>query len=87
MSPPDHSMSYYQEAQRVFSEEIEALQSVISALRVNFDVVVDICLKCTGKLVIVGIGKSGIIAHKIAATLASTGTPADECCVRCCDQT
>ncbi len=76
MSPPDHSMSYYQEAQRVFSEEIEALQSVISALRVNFDVVVDICLKCTGKLVIVGIGKSGIIAHKIAATLASTGTPA-----------
>jgi len=69
-------MSHYEEAQRVFLEEIEALQSVISALQVSFDTVVDLCIHCSGKLVIVGIGKSGIIAHKIAATLASTGTSA-----------
>jgi arabinose-5-phosphate isomerase len=69
-------MSHYEEAQRIFADEIHALQCVAVALQVNFDDAVELCLKCQGKLVLVGIGKSGIIAHKIAATLVSTGTSA-----------
>jgi len=55
--------------------EIEALQRMRSRMNDSFDRAVDIVLSMQGRLVIVGMGKSGIIGQKIAATLASTGTP------------
>ena len=62
-------------AKRVFDIEIESLQQVACSIDDEFARVVDAILKSTGKLVIIGIGKSGLIGKKIAATLASTGTP------------
>ncbi|WP_249728874.1 KpsF/GutQ family sugar-phosphate isomerase [Acidovorax sp. CCYZU-2555] len=55
--------------------EIEALQRMRSRMGEGFNEAVDIILAMQGRLVIVGMGKSGIIGKKIAATLASTGTP------------
>ncbi len=68
--------SHQKEAARVFREEIAALTTVLSRLTDPFDRAVDLCLTCGGKLVVAGVGKSGIVAHKIAATLASTGSSA-----------
>jgi len=62
-------------AKRVFDIEIESLQYVAGLIDNEFPKVIDIILKSTGKLVVIGIGKSGLIGKKIAATLASTGTP------------
>lgn len=55
--------------------EIEALQRMRSRMGQGFNDAVEIILAMQGRLVIVGMGKSGIIGKKIAATLASTGTP------------
>ncbi len=63
-------------AQRVFNIEIESLQQVAALLDEQFDKAVKIILACKGRVVVSGIGKSGLIGKKIAATLASTGTPA-----------
>lgn len=68
--------SHYSEARRVFAQIVEALEITQSAIASDFDTAVELCLGCRGKLVLTGIGKSGIIAHKVAATLASTGTSA-----------
>lgn len=62
-------------AKRVFDIEIESLQQVAGSIDDEFAKVVDAILKSTGKVVVIGIGKSGLIGKKIAATLASTGTP------------
>lgn len=62
-------------AKRVFDIEIESLRQVAGSIDDEFARVVDAILKSTGKLVVIGIGKSGLIGKKIAATLASTGTP------------
>jgi len=61
-------------ARRVFDIEIESLQHVANQLGSEFDHAIRAILKGTGKVVITGIGKSGLIGKKIAATLASTGT-------------
>ncbi|HEY8784405.1 MAG TPA: KpsF/GutQ family sugar-phosphate isomerase [Mucilaginibacter sp.] len=63
-------------AKRVFNIEIESLRFVAEAIDDEFTRVVEAILKATGKVIVIGIGKSGIIGKKIAATLASTGTPA-----------
>lgn len=63
-------------AQRTFSIEIEALQALSSRLDHNFSQACDWILHCTGRIVVTGIGKSGHVGRKIAATLASTGSPA-----------
>lgn len=63
-------------AKKVFAIEIEALQHVASLINDEFTKVVQAVLSNNGKLVIAGIGKSGLIGKKIAATLSSTGTPA-----------
>lgn len=55
--------------------EIEALQRMRSRMDERFNDAVEIILAMQGRLVIVGMGKSGIVGKKIAATLASTGTP------------
>lgn len=62
-------------AKRVFDIEIGSLQFVADSLDDEFDRVVQAILNTSGKLVVIGIGKSGLIGKKIAATLASTGTP------------
>ncbi len=56
--------------------EIDALKKTMSKLSDNFALAVNIILECKGRVVVIGMGKSGIIGKKIAATLASTGTPA-----------
>jgi arabinose-5-phosphate isomerase len=62
-------------AKRVFDIEIESLKAVADSIDGEFDRVVEAILQTTGKLIVIGIGKSGIIGKKIAATFASTGTP------------
>ena len=62
-------------AKRVFDIEIESLRFVADAIDDEFTKVVEAILKASGKVIVIGIGKSGIIGKKIAATLASTGTP------------
>ena len=59
---------------RVIAIEMQALSQLHDALDDNFARAVDQLLKTTGRVIVTGIGKSGHIAHKIAATLASTGT-------------
>src|SRR5690606_3910090 len=63
-------------AHRTFATEIAALQALDARLDTSFQQVVAMVLACQGRVVVTGIGKSGHIAKKIAATLASTGTPA-----------
>jgi len=62
-------------AKRVFDTEIESLQYVAGLIDDGFSDAVKAILSSNGKLVVTGIGKSGIIGKKIAATLSSTGTP------------
>ncbi|MER1940386.1 KpsF/GutQ family sugar-phosphate isomerase [Castellaniella sp. FW104-16D08] len=63
-------------ASRTFTTEIQALQALQGRIDASFDNTVQAILACSGRVVVTGIGKSGHIARKIAATLASTGTPA-----------
>lgn len=56
-------------------DEAQALIDLIPLLDDNFDRTVDLILHCRGKLIVTGVGKSGHIGAKIAATLSSTGTP------------
>lgn len=62
-------------AHRTFSIEISALQALDARLDDSFSRAVEIMLGCAGRVIVTGIGKSGHVAKKIAATLASTGTP------------
>ncbi len=65
-----------EQAKRVLRIEAEAVASLISRIDDNFDRAVEMILNCEGRVVVTGMGKSGLIGKKIAATLASTGTPA-----------
>lgn len=58
-----------------FEAEAAAVRNLSNLLTDDFAKAVEAVLKCTGKVVVTGMGKSGIIGKKIAATLASTGTP------------
>ena len=62
-------------AKRTLSLEAEALNNLANILDEQFVGAVDRILACKGKVIITGMGKSGLIGRKIAATLASTGTP------------
>ncbi len=64
------------EIRRVIDIEIEALQSVRENVSPRFEEAVDMIACCDGQVFVAGVGKSGIIGQKIAATLRSTGTPA-----------
>lgn len=63
-------------AKRTFDMEITALQQLGDKLDNRFAEACSLILNCTGRVVVTGMGKSGHIGNKIAATLASTGTPA-----------
>lgn len=60
---------------QAIKDEAEALLDLIPKMDENFDLAVDLILRCKGKVIVTGVGKSGHIGAKIAATLASTGTP------------
>ena len=63
-------------AREALEIEIEGIRSVISRLDENFETVVDLLYSLRGRIIVTGVGKSGIIARKIAATFTSTGSPA-----------
>lgn len=63
-------------ATQCIKEEAEATLNLINQLDENFDKAVSLMFHCTGKVIVTGVGKSGNIGTKIAATLSSTGTPA-----------
>ena len=63
-------------ARKVLETEAQAIRAVIDQLDGGFGRALDLLQGCTGRVVLTGMGKSGIIAHKICATLSSTGTPA-----------
>jgi len=64
------------QAKKVLRIESEAVASLIERIDERFEQAVQIILECEGRVVVTGMGKSGLIGKKIAATLASTGTPA-----------
>jgi arabinose-5-phosphate isomerase len=63
-------------ARRVIATEIDGLAALARALDATFVAAVDLMAKVRGRIIVTGMGKSGHVARKVAATLASTGTPA-----------
>jgi arabinose-5-phosphate isomerase len=63
-------------ARKVLTVEAEAISALIDRIDGEFTKAVDMILVCKGRVVITGMGKSGLICQKIASTMASTGTPA-----------
>ena len=63
------------EAQRVLELEAQAIRAMAQRVDHTFDAAVDCILQCKGRVIVMGMGKPGFIAGKIAATFASTGTP------------
>ncbi|MCR5434695.1 MAG: KpsF/GutQ family sugar-phosphate isomerase [Bacteroidaceae bacterium] len=68
--------SYRDIAKKCFEDEARAILGLIPQLDGQFDEAVKLIMACRGKVILTGVGKSGHIAAKIAATLSSTGTPA-----------
>lgn len=71
MSQPDFLSS----AKRTIQLEAEAVSDLVGHLDENFTRACELMFQCTGRVIVTGMGKSGHIGKKIAATLASTGTP------------
>src|SRR5690606_22127792 len=69
-------IDHREEARKIFDIEIESLKKIRDELDDNFNVLIQEILACRGRIILTGIGKSGHIAKKIAATMASLGTPA-----------
>ncbi|HKV48635.1 MAG TPA: KpsF/GutQ family sugar-phosphate isomerase [Candidatus Acidoferrales bacterium] len=63
-------------AKRVFRIEAAAIEGLIARLDVRFEQAVELLFGCNGRVAVTGMGKSGLIGRKIAATFCSTGTPA-----------
>ena len=68
-------IDYKNIAKSVINLEIKALQKLKKSLNQNFNRAVDAIVNCQSKVILCGVGKSGIIASKISATLSSIGTP------------
>ena len=64
------------EAKRVLKVELESVKTLSTSFNNNFYKIVSVIFNTQGRVIVTGIGKSGHIANKIAATLSSTGTPA-----------
>ena len=67
--------NYIASAKRTLKIESDSIKSLMSQLDKSFDDLCNTIITCKGKIVIMGVGKSGHIAQKISATLSSTGTP------------
>ena len=68
-------MTDKENAIQCIKDEAQAVLDLIAKIDDNFDKAVDLIMQCNGKVIVTGVGKSGHIGAKIAATLASTGTP------------
>jgi len=68
--------SFIETAQRTIALEQDAVAALKNRIDDNFTKACSLMLDCSGRVIVMGMGKSGHIANKIAATLASTGTPA-----------
>ena len=66
---------YTKEAKRVLNIEADAIKDLTKKLGDNFDRAIQILSRSKGRVVLTGMGKTGIIAQKISATMSSTGTP------------
>lgn len=71
----DTQIDVLEDARSIFDKEIKALTKTRDALGADFQKIVELILDCEGKVILTGMGKPGHIATKIAATLASLGTP------------
>ncbi len=69
-------MPYIQDALEVIDIELNAVQKLKSSIGAEFEKACELMEACLGRVIVIGMGKSGHIGSKIAATLASTGTPA-----------
>jgi arabinose-5-phosphate isomerase len=69
-------MNIIDEARRVIRVEAEALSAMAERIDASFERAVDLILGSTGRVIVSGMGKSGLVGQKIASTMASTGTPA-----------
>ena len=67
--------NYSKIGKSVIDLEIEALKKVKKLIGKSFNEAVDLIYKCKSKVILCGVGKSGLIASKISATLSSVGTP------------
>ena len=67
--------NYIDSAVNTINCEIEGLESILEILDDNYAKAIELILACKGRVILSGMGKSGHVATKIAATLASTGTP------------
>ncbi|MCH2478193.1 MAG: KpsF/GutQ family sugar-phosphate isomerase [Gammaproteobacteria bacterium] len=76
MGTEKNKFDYISVAKRVLDIESSAIADLKSDLGESFINACEICFNCSGKIIVMGLGKSGHIADKIAATFASTGTPA-----------
>jgi arabinose-5-phosphate isomerase len=74
-APADHR-SLLATARRALAIEARAVEALLARLDGRFAAACQVCLDCQGRVVVTGMGKSGHVARKVAATLASTGTPA-----------
>jgi len=72
MTPPDTLAT----ARRVLRIEAQAIEDLLARLDDRFHQAVELLFACKGRVVVTGMGKSGLIGRKVAATLASTGSPA-----------
>lgn len=70
------SNDFIEQAKNILRIEAEAVEALVDRVNETFIHAVDILYSCCGKVVVTGMGKSGLIGRKIASTLASTGTPA-----------
>lgn len=69
-------MTVIAEARRVIQVEADALTAMAERIDVSFEQAVDLILASPGRVIVSGMGKSGLVGQKIASTMASTGTPA-----------
>ncbi|KPH95179.1 D-arabinose 5-phosphate isomerase [Pseudoalteromonas porphyrae] len=69
-------LNFIEQGKRVLEIERQALADIAQYLDHNFNQACQLMYQCSGRIIVVGMGKSGHIGNKIAATLASTGTPA-----------
>lgn len=75
MNVPSRKPDLIAVARRVITQEAEAVAGLESVLGPEFEKTIELMLACQGRVVTTGMGKAGLIARKVAATLASTGTP------------
>lgn len=73
---PSQSESFIALAKHVIHTEMDAIQAMLSKLDQQFERACELILASKGRVIVTGMGKSGHISNKIAATMASTGTPA-----------